>query len=214
MSAILTPPTDQQTTKRVTPPDLNALVIRLGPLKHHLTDDEFFEFCQLNRDLRIEMTSEGEMIMMLPTGGEGGHRNFNLTGEFAAWAKADGSGIGFDSSTGFTLPNGAKRSPDLSWIRRERWEAIPKKQRKKFAPICPDFVVELRSETDALETLQAKLEEYLANGAQLGWLIDPLKKKVYIYRPHAAVEILDHPKSVSGEPLLQGLALDLTGILD
>jgi Uma2 family endonuclease len=210
MSTILTPPT----TRRAVPQDLNALVIRLGPLKQHVTDDEFFEFCAANRDLRIEMTSEGEMIIMLPVGSEGGHRNFNLTVAFGAWAKSDGTGIGFDSSTGFRLPNGAKRSPDLSWIRRERWEAIPHKQRKKFAPICPDFVVELRSETDALGLLQEKMEEYLANGAQLGWLIDPLEKKVHIYRPNAAVEILNQPHSLSGEPLLKGSVLDLTGILD
>src|SRR5437870_9818920 len=119
------------------------------------------------------------MIIMLPVGSEGGHRNFNLTTAFGVWAKADDTGIGFDSSTGFTLPNTAKRSPDLSWIRRERWEAIPKKQRKKFAPICPDFAVELRSETDVLAVLQEKMEEYLANGAQLGWLIDPLEQKVH-----------------------------------
>lgn len=210
MSATLTQPD----TRRAVPPDLEALVIRLGPLKHRLTDDEFFEFCALNRDLRIEMTSEGEMIIMLPEGSEGSGQNFNLTGEFAAWAKADGTGQGFDSSTGFKLPNGAKRSPDLSWIRLDRWEAIPKKQRKKFAPVCPDFVVELRSETDALETLQAKIEEYLANGAQLGWLIDPLQKKVHVYRPGAEVEVLDRPQRASGEPLLKGLVLDLTGILD
>jgi len=154
------------------------------------------------------------MIIMMPTGGEGGSRNFNLAGEFRVWVKADGTGIGFDSSTGFKLPNGAKRSPDLSWIRRDRWKAIPARQRKKFAPICPDFVVELRSETDHLEPLKAKLEEYIANGARLGWLIDPLKKKVYIYRPDAEIEILDKPKSLSGEPLLKGLELDLSGILD
>jgi Uma2 family endonuclease len=214
MSAIVPPPPASQTPGRTAPQDLNALVIRLGPLKQHVTDDEFFEFCQLNRDLRIEMTSEGEMIIMLPVGSEGGHRNFNLTTRFGVWAEADGTGLGFDSSTGFTLPNGAKRSPDLSWIRRERWDAIPKKRRKKFAPICPDFVVELRSETDALELLQKKMEEYLAQGAQLGWLIDPLKKKVHLYRPDAEVEILDRPRRLSGEPLLKGLGLDLAGILD
>lgn len=194
--------------------DLEALVIRLGPLKSHFSDDEFFEFCILNGDLRIEMTKEGEMIIMMPVGSEGGHRNFTLTGRFAAWAEGDATGVGFDSSTGFTLPNGAKRAPDLSWIRLERWDAIPKKQRKKFAPICPDFVVELRSETDRLSAVQEKMEEYIENGAQLGWLIDPIEKKVHIYRPNVEVEILFHPETVSGEPLLKGLALDLRGILD
>lgn len=207
MRAILTPP-----ARHVALPEPNLLVIRLGPLKGHLTDDEFFKFCQLNRDLRIEMTREGEVIIMSPVGSEGGNRNFKLTARFGAWAEADGTGVGFDSSTGFKLPNGAKRSPDLSWMRRERWEAVPKKQRKKFAPVCPDFVVELRSETDSLEMLQEKMKEYLASGAQLGWLIDPLEKKVHIYRPKATVEILDRPRSVSGEPLLKGFVLDLSGI--
>ena len=194
--------------------DLNALVIHLGPLKRLLAGNNFFEFCQANEELRFEITKEGEMLIMSPVGSEGGHRNFNLAVEFGTWVKADGTGIGFDSSTGFTLPNGAKRSPDVSWIRRERWEAIPKKQRKKFAPICPDFVVELRSETDALEALKEKMTEYIANGAQLGWLIDPLEKKAYVYRPRVRVKVLNRPKTLSGEPLLKGLKLDLTGILD
>ena len=191
-----------------------ALVIHLGPLKSHLSDDEFFEFCALNSDLRIEMTKEGEMIIMLPVGSEGGHRNFNLTAEFGIWAKSDGTGVGFDSSSGFTLPNGAKRAPDLSWIERERWEAIPRKQRKKFAPICPDFVVELRSETDTLVAVKKKMDDYMESGAQLGWLIDPIQKKVHIYRPNVEVEILDHPGNISGEPLLKGFVLDLTGIFE
>jgi Uma2 family endonuclease len=193
--------------------DPEALVIRLGPLRKHVTDDEFFEFCAANRDLRIEMTEEGEMIIMLPVGSEGGQRDFNLTGRFGAWAEADATGVGFSSSTGFKLPNGATRSPDLSWIRLDRWNAIPKKQRKKFAPICPDFVVELRSETDRLVPLKRKMEEYIANGAQLGWLIDPIDKKVYVYRPDADIEVLDNPSSISGEPLLRDFVLDLSGIL-
>src|SRR5207253_1679677 len=150
------------------PPDWDEMVIRLGPFKRRVTDDEFFKFCQLNRDFRIELTKDGAIIIMLPVGGEGGRRNFNLIGEFGIWDEASGAGVGFDSSTGVTLPNGAVRSPDLASIRRERWEAIPKKQRKKFLPICPDFVVELRSESDALAALQEKMEEYIANGAQLG----------------------------------------------
>jgi Uma2 family endonuclease len=112
-------------------------------------------------------------------------------------------------SAGFTLPNGAVRSPDVSWIRKERWEALTEREQKSFAPICPDFVVELRSKTDSLKTLQGKLEEYIENGAQLGWLIDPLKKKVYVYRPSVAVEVLDNPQNVSGEPLLRGFVLDV-----
>lgn len=194
--------------------ELESLVIHFGPLKDKITDDEFFKFCMRNRGLRIEMSKEGEMIIMMPTGGEGGNRSFKLTTRFGSWAEADGTGEGFDSSTEFSLPNGAKRSPDVSWIRRDRWEALPAEQRKKFPPICPDFVVELRSETDRLNPLKKKMEEYIANGAQLGWLIDPLKKKVHIYRPNAEVETLDKPKSLSGEPLLKGLNLNLAGILD
>jgi Uma2 family endonuclease len=196
------------------PLELEAMVIRLGPLKRKITDDEFFEFCARNKELRIEMTKEGEMIIMMPAGSESGHRNYLLTVRFGAWAEAEGTGVGFDSSAGFKLPNGAKRAPDLSWILRERWDAIPKKQRKKFAPICPDFVVELRSENDKLEPVKEKMEEYIENGAQLGWLIDPLEKKVYIYRPNTRVKVLNHPETLSGEPLLKGLTLKLAGILD
>jgi Uma2 family endonuclease len=218
MSAVLTPKKTEKPARKTTSnnhqPDLPAMVVRLGPLKNRLTDDEFFEFCLQNRDLRIERTSEGEMIIMMPVGGEGSNRNFNLTGEFAAWVKSDSTGVGFDSSGGFILPNGAERSPDAAWIRLDRWEAIPKKLRKKFPPICPDFVIELRSETDSLNDLKAKMEEYMANGAQLGWLIDPREKKVHIYRPNAEVETLDNPQTVSGDPLLKGFKLDLADIFD
>lgn len=210
MSAVLTP----ETISSSPPPDLDALVIRFGPLKDAVTDDEFYDFCAANPDLRIEMSSEGEMIIMLPVGSEGAKRNFNLTTAFGAWVKSDGRGVGFDSSAGFKLPNGAKRSPDLSWILRERWNVLPKNQRKKFAPICPDFVVELRSETDSLEMLKTKMEEYLANGARLGWLIDPLDRKVYLYRPAVSVEVIDNPLIISGEPLLEGFVLDLSEVFD
>ncbi len=195
-------------------PEWESLVLTLGPSKRKIADDEFFEFCMLNRDLRIEMSKEGQVIIMMPTGGEGGHRNYLLTVRIGNWAEADGTGVGFDSSTGFVLPNGAKRAPDFAWIQRERWEAIPKKQRKKFPPICPDFVVELRSETDNLETVKAKMEEYLDNGTQLGWLIDPLEKKVYVYRPNTRLKVLNNPATISGEPFLKGLTLKLAGILE
>jgi Uma2 family endonuclease len=191
-----------------------TMVVRLGPLKQHVTDDEFFEFCMRNRDLRIEMSSEGTMSIMMPLGGESGGREFKLTSRFGAWVETDGTGIGFSPSTVFKLPNGAKRSPDVSWIRNERWEAIPKELREKFAPICPDFVIELRSRTDRLKPLKKKMEEYLENGALMGWLIDPLKKRVYIYRPNAEIEELDSPTHLSGEPLLKGFILNLGGILD
>ena len=141
-----------------------------------------------------------------------GGRNFELTASFGAWVKQDGTGKGFNSSTGFTLPNGAKRSPDLSWMRIERWIALPTSERNRFAAVCPDFVVELRSKTDSLKTLQSKMDEYIENGAQLGWLIDPIKKRIHIYRPDASVEVLDNPQTVSGEPLLRGFTLDMQSI--
>ncbi|MBO0722502.1 MAG: Uma2 family endonuclease, partial [Blastocatellia bacterium] len=165
------------------PEDASILTLQSGPPYFRFTDEEFEQFCAEHSDLRIEMTSEGEMIIQLPVVTEGGGRNFLLTTRFGSWVEADGSGIGFDSSTGYTLPNGAKRSPDLSWIRRERWDALPARQKSRFARICPDFVVELRSKSDRLKTLQDKMAEYLDNGAQLGWLIDPLEHKVHIYRP-------------------------------
>ncbi len=183
------------------------VILNFKPLLRKLDDDDFFEFCQANRDLRIEQTKEGEIIIMPPTGGETGGRNFDLSGEFRNWVKADGSGKGFDSSTGFTLPNGAKRSPDLAWVKYDRWNALTDEERRKFPPLCPDFVVELRSPSDSLNDLKDKLEEYIENGAQLGWLIDPLERKVYVYRPDAPVECLNDPRSVSGEPLLKGFSL-------
>ena len=187
-----------------------AVITPLEPL----SEEEYFQFCARNRKLRIEMTSEGQVIVMMPVGGEGSHRNFNLTTEFGIWAKTDPTGIGFDATGGFRLPNKAKRSPDAAWVRRERWEALSAKERKKFPPLCPDFVVELRSETDRLPKLQDKMQEYQDNGAQLGWLIDPLEKRIHIYRPGLPVEILDSPAEVSGEPLLHGFVLKLAGILD
>jgi Uma2 family endonuclease len=179
-----------------------------------ISDEDFFEFCQLNREWRIERTKGGDLIIMPPTGSKTGERNFKLTVKFGNWAERDGTGKGFDSSTGFTLPNGAERSPDLSWIRLERWNALTDDEQKRFAPICPDFVVELRSESDALEALKVKMEEYIENGAKLGWLIDPFEKNVYIYRQRAAVECLENPDTVSGEPLLTGFVLKMKAIWD
>lgn len=186
--------------------------IDFGKFLKPMNDDEFFDFCQRHKDLRIEMEKDGEIIIMPPTGSETGIKNFKLTTKFGNWVEKDGSGEGFDSSTGFKLPNGAKRSPDLSWIKLEKWNAIPPEKRKKFAPVCPDFVVELRSETDSLTKLQTKMEEYIENGASLGWLIDAEKRKIYIYHPEKEVEILENPSEISGEPLLQGFTLNLKEI--
>lgn len=189
-----------------------AIEIDFGKFLKPMNDDEFFEFCQRHKDLRIEMEKDGEIIIMPPTGSETGIKNFKLTTKFGNWVEKDGSGEGFDSSTGFVLPNGAKRSPDLSWMRLEKWNAIPAAKRKKFAPVCPDFVVELRSETDSLEKLQAKMEEYIENGASLGWLIDAGERRVYVYTPDKEVEILNNPTEISGEPLLKDFTLNLKEI--
>lgn len=185
------------------------LVLHFSTVLGKITEREFYEFCLLNKDLRFELTSVGDLIVMPPTGGKTGRRNSKLTRRLTAWAEDDGTGQPFDSSTGFTLPNGAKRSPDFAWVSNERWDALTEEEQEEFPPLCPDFVVELRSRTDTLASLQGKMKEYIANGARLGWLIDPTRKKVYVYRPKSALEVLDNPKAVSGEPLLRGLKLDL-----
>lgn len=194
----------------VSSPGLSEIVLDARSLE--LTDDQFFRLCQDNRDLRFEMTAEGDIIIMNPTGTKTGDRNSELNFQLRLWTKQDGTGKCFDSSTAFTLPNGAKRSPDASWIRRERFAALTSDQQEVFAPICPDFVVELRSKTDRLKNLQQKMHEYIDNGAQLGWLIDPLTRKVYVYRSHKEVDVLEHPASVSGEPTLPGFVLNLDEI--
>ncbi len=192
----------------------DPVVVHFEPSKLRMNDEEFFEFCQLNPELRIERTSEGDIIVMSPTGGKTGRRNAKLIVAFGRWAEKDGSGQFFDSSTEFILPNRAGRAPDLSWVRNERWNSLTSKEQEQFPPLCPDFVVELRSPTDRLKILMTKMEEYIANGAQLGWLIDPLERKVYIYRPGVAAEVLDDPKEVSGGPLLKGVVLDLQSLWD
>jgi len=188
------------------------LILHFGPLLKRLSEQEFFDFCQWNSFWRIELTADGDLIVMPPAGTETGNENFNLSTLFGIWVRENGTGLGFDSSTGFTLPNGAMRSPDVAWIRRERWERVPADERKRFAPICPDFVVELRSPTDTLKMLQEKLEEYIANGAQLGWLIDPLQRKVYVYRPGVEMVVLEDPKEISGDPDLPGFVLELAEV--
>lgn len=177
-----------------------------------LDGDALFEFCAANRELRIERTSDGDLIIMPPTGGETGSRNSELTIQCGMWARQDGTGKHFDSSTGFLLPNGAVRSPDFSWVSKSRWDTLTKEEQRKFAPLCPDFVVELRSESDLLHDQQAKLDEYLACGARLGWLIDPIAGRAYVYRPGRAVEVLERPLELRGDPELPGLVVDLREI--
>lgn len=175
-------------------------------------DDQFFDFCQANENLRIEQTATGRLIIMPPEGSASGHRNADITTDLNIWNRRVKSGVVFGSSAGFTLPHGATCSPDASWIEKPRWEALDPEDRKKFAHICPDFVVELRSETDRLAVLQEKMREYMANGARLGWLIDPTNRRVEIYRPGQDVQTLENPKTVSGDPELPGFVLDLEPI--
>jgi Uma2 family endonuclease len=173
----------------------------------------FWRLCAANRDLRLERTAQGVLIVMSPAGSQSGASNAELSGQLFVWAKADGTGLSFDSSTGFTLPNGAVRAPDASWIRRSRWEALAPEQMRKFAPICPDFVAELMSPSDDRPDVQAKMREYIEQGVRLGWLIDPEAGEVEIYRPSRPVETLDRPQTLSGEGVLPGFVLDLKGIL-
>lgn len=177
-----------------------------------LTDEEFYRLCGDNPDLRLELSARGELIVMPPAGSETGRRNSTLTQRLANWAESDGTGIAFDSSAGFALPNGAKRSPDASWVKRDRWEVLTREERERFAPLCPDFVVEFRSPGDSLSTLQDKMVEYIENGAQLGWLLDPFGKAVYVYRKGRPVERFDDPTSVSADPLLSGFVLNVREI--
>ena len=187
------------------PPDLIGVTRRVTP-------EEFEQLCRRYPDLQLELTSTGELIVMPPTGSETGMRNIDLTSQLFNWAKQDGTGVCFSNTAGFTLPNGAIRSPDASWLKREKWERLTARERKGFAPICPDFVVELRSETDRISQLCSKMEEYIANGAALGWLLDPLTRQVYLYRPNEEVVILENPEVVSGSPLLPGFELNTVGL--
>ncbi len=189
---------------------MTALILNLSPTID-LTDEQFFHLCQSNRDLRLERTVEGELIIMPPTGWGTGNRNSKITQRLCNWADADGTGLVFDSSTGFKLPNRADRSPDASWVKRERLEAL-NPDRAKFLPLAPDFVVELRSTSDNLNILQQKMQEYINCGVRLGWLIYPQNQRVEIYRQGQDVEIL-HPTSLSGEDVLPGFILNLAGIL-
>jgi Uma2 family endonuclease len=173
-----------------------------------LSDEQFYRLCGDNPELRIELTAQKELIIMSPTGSKTGWRGGRIFQRLANWAEADGTGLAFDSSTGFTLPNGAKRSPDAAWVRRERWDALTEEQQDEFAPLCPDFVVELRSRTDSLAMLQEKMEEYIENGARLGWLFDPKSRQVYVYRPGQPVECLDDPAEVRGDPVLPGFVFN------
>lgn len=179
-----------------------------------LTSEAFLEFVAANPELQLERTSTGELVIMPPTGGETGDRNDEISFQLRAWNKQTKLGKTFNSSTGFTLPNGATRAPDASWVRLERWSALTSQQREAFPPLCPDFVIELRSPSDNLKNLQAKMQEYIEQGATLGWLIDPKTKQVEIYRQGQDREILYQPTTLSGEDTLPGFVLNLQSVFD
>lgn len=191
-------------THTLTPPA--SLALNLRSLR--LDDEQFGRVAADNPELRLELTAEGELIVMPPTGGRTGRRDSRITQRLMNWTDGAG-GVAFDSSTCFTLPNGAKRSPDAAWITRERWNTLNEKEQEGFSPVTPDFVLELRSATDSLGVLEAKLAEYLANGSRLGWLIDPQTRRVHVYRPGQAAEVLENPEVVSGEDVLAGFELKL-----
>jgi len=190
---------------------MTTLTLNLNPIIK-LTDDQFFQLCQENENIRLERTAKGELIIMSPAGGETGSSNAGLTAQIWIWNQQKKLGKVFDSSTGFKLPNNANRAPDASWVKLERWDALTPEQKKKFPPICPDFVVELISPSDSLKETQDKMKEYRDNGAALGLLINRKSRQVEIYRPNQEVEILQSPTTVSSEDILPGFVLSLESI--
>lgn len=186
-------------------------VVELGP-RLGLSDEELLELCQSNPELRIERTAEGDVIVMTPAGGKTSHRNARIVRLLDTWAEQDGTGLVFDSSGGFLLGDGSMRSPDAAWVLRSRLEELPPEVQESFLPLCPDFVIELRSPSDSLAELQAKMEEYRDHGAHLGWLIDPETQRAHIYRPDRPAEVMDKPDRLSAEPELPGFSLQLSRI--
>ncbi|MEK6782966.1 MAG: Uma2 family endonuclease [Bacteroidota bacterium] len=182
------------------------------PIEYPMTDDELFAFCAANKELRIERDEFGQLIIMSPAGGITGNLNFKLTSIFGQWVEKNTVlGYGFDSATGFRLGDKSMRSPDVSWVKKEKWEALTLQDQEKFAPICPDFVVELRSKSDSLTELKSKMEKWMKNGCQLGWLIDPSQQKAYVYKPNEVIQEIDgFDKKLSGESLLPDFELDLS----
>lgn len=190
-----------------------AIPVNIPPtLTLTVTREQFVELAIANRELQLERTATGELIVNPPTGGETGYRNSDLNGQLWLWNRQTKLGKTFDSSTGFHLPNGADRSPDAAWVRQERWDALTPEQKEGFIPLSPDFVVELRSKSDRIKPLQDKMQEYMENHVRLGWLIDRSTRKVEIYRQNQEVELLENPATLSGEDVLPGFVLDLTEV--
>ncbi|WP_299484455.1 Uma2 family endonuclease [Acaryochloris sp. IP29b_bin.137] len=190
---------------------MTTCIINLKPA-FALTTEQFWQLCVANPELRLEHSTAGELIICPLFGGITSNRNAHLICELYNWADSDATGIAFGSSTGFTLPNGATRAPSAAWLRQERWDALTPEQRERFVPFCPDFVVELLSKSDELQTTQAKMQEYIDNGARLGWLINRESKQIQIYQPNQTDEILDAPQSISADPVLKGFRLNLGSI--
>jgi Uma2 family endonuclease len=178
-----------------------------------LTDDQFLRLCSGNRNFRFEMTAQGELIIITLPGSKTGERNARILLRLGIWTEQDGTGVFFTTDTGFKLPNGAKRGPDASWMSRKRWDRLSPEQQEKLAPVCPDFVIELRSPSDRLADIQEKMQEYIANGAQLGWLLDPFDNCIIIYRPAQQPELIENPTIISGDPVLPGFKFDFREIL-
>ena len=187
------------------------MVLRTRPALE-MDDEQLFEFCRINRQWRIERTAEGELEIMPPTGGETSDKNAQITMQLRLWAKRDGTSVAFDSNGGFVLLNGAMRSPDAAWVRRERLADLTLEDNQRFLPLCPDFVIELRSPSEPLASIETKMREYIENGARLGWLIDPVERKVHVYGPNGRAEILDKPDDVPGDPVLPGFVIGLKPI--
>jgi Uma2 family endonuclease len=187
---------------------MNILTLNMDTV--HLTDEQFYQLCVRNRELQFELTAQGELIVMAPVGGESGNQESELNGYTWLWNRGSALGYVFSSSTVFKLPSGANRSPDVAWIQKDRWEALPPEQRRKFPPIAPDFVIELRSATDEIEPLRAKMQEYRDNGVRLGWLVNPQDRQVEIYRRDRDVETRSLPTELSGEDVLPGFVLSLS----
>ncbi len=176
----------------------------------NLTNQKLYQLCQINKDIQIERTYKGDLIIMAPTGGGTGRKNIRISARLDNWNRKNKLGVAFDSSTGFTLPNESMRSPDVSWIKAERWEQLTEEEQEGFAPICPDFVIELMSPSDSLKKTQEKMQEWMENGCRLGWLIDRKNENVYIYRANGSISVLESFNGVApGEDVLPGFELDL-----